>query len=83
MTFFVEQSEASAVLRTIPFRVYLSNGTTPDTGLSNDSLRISLPGASETTATNLISAASAGAGMYLYQLAAAECATLGNVALSC
>lgn len=82
MTFYVEQSESSAALRTIPFRVYTSNGTTPDTGLSNDSLRISIAGASETTATNLISALSAGAGMYSYALAVAETATLGNVTLS-
>lgn len=82
MTFYVEQSESSANLLKVPFHVFTSNGTAPDTGLSNDSLRISFNGASALTATNLISAVSAGAGNYAYALAVSEVSQLGSIQLS-
>ena len=44
---------------TVPFRVFLSNGTAPDVGVSNDSIRGSANGAAQFTLTNKVSAVSA------------------------
>jgi hypothetical protein len=66
---------------TIPFRAFLSNGTAPDTGLSNDSMRASANGAAQFTCTNKISAVSAGAGQYAHVLTASETSILGSLAV--
>lgn len=66
---------------TIPFRAFLSNGTAPDTGLSNDSMRASANGAAQFTCTNKVSAVSAGAGQYVQVLTASETSVLGSLAV--
>ncbi len=66
---------------TVPFRVFLSNGTAPDTGVSNDSMRGSSLGAAQFTLAAKISAISANAGMYAVQLSASEASVLGSLAL--
>lgn len=66
---------------TVPFRAFLSNGTAPDTGLSNDSIRGSANGAAQFTLTNKVSAVSANAGMYVIVTTASETSNLGTLAL--
>lgn len=66
---------------TVPFRAFLSNGTAPDTGLSNDSIRGSANGAAQFTLTNKVSAVSAGAGMYVIVTTTSETSNLGTLAL--
>lgn len=66
---------------TVPFRAFLSNGTAPDTGLSNDSIRGSANGAAQFTLTNKVSAVSANAGMYAIVTTASETSVLGTLAL--
>lgn len=66
---------------TVPFRAFLSNGTAPDTGLSNDSIRGSANGAAQFTLTNKVSAVSANAGMYAIVTTASETSNLGTLAL--
>lgn len=66
---------------TVPFRAFLSNGTAPDTGLSNDSIRGSANGAAQFTLTNKVSAVSAGAGIYAIVTTASETSVLGTLAL--
>ncbi len=66
---------------TVPFRAFLSNGTAPDTGLSNDSMRGSANGAAQFTLTNKVSAVSANAGMYAIVTTASETSVLGTLAL--
>lgn len=66
---------------TIPFRAFLSNGTAPDTGLSNDSMRGSANGAAQFTFTNKVSAVSANAGMYVIVTTASETSVLGTLAV--
>ena len=66
---------------TVPFRAFLSNGTAPDTGLSNDSIRGSANGAAQLTLTNKVSAVSVNAGMYAIVTTASETSNLGTLAL--
>lgn len=66
---------------TIPFRAFLSNGTAPDVGLSNDSMRGSANGAAQFTFTNKVSAVSANAGMYVIVTTASETSVLGTLAV--
>lgn len=66
---------------TVPFRAFLSNGTAPDVGLSNDSIRGTANGAAQFTLTNKVSAVSANAGMYVIVTTASETSNLGMLAL--
>lgn len=82
MTFFIEQSEASTNMLKIPFRVFTSNGTTPDTGVAGDAIRLSFAGgAAYAAGANTISAISANAGWYLYQFATSEVTALGVIGM--
>lgn len=76
----IEKDEATAARRRVPFRLFTSNGTAPDTGASNDSIAVSVNGASEFT-TCIVSAISAAAGMYYTELAQSNVSTLGVAVL--
>lgn len=80
MTFIVEKDEGTAGRRFVPFRLFNSDGTSPDTTASNGTVLASLNGAAQLSLGS-ISAISANAGMYGMQLSASNVSTLGSLAL--
>ena len=80
MSFLVEKDEATAGRRTVPFRLFTSNGTAPDTGASTDTLLMSVNGGGQLSAGS-ISAVSANAGMYAIPLTQSAVSVLGSLAL--
>ena len=77
MTFIMDKDEGTAARRRVPFRVFLSNGTAPDTGVSNDTVMLSINGAAQLSAGSA-SAISAAAGMYYVELTQSLCSVLGS-----
>lgn len=81
MTWVIEKDESTASRRVIEFRTFTSNGTGPDTGSSNSSLRMSIGGNAQFTPNALVSAISSAAGMYYFILNQSDVSQLGNHAL--
>lgn len=79
MTFVIELDEATAARRRVPFKLFTSNGTSPDTGASGDSVMYSVNGGAQSDLT--ASVISANAGMYYAEFAQADIATLGTIAM--
>lgn len=77
MSYWIELNEGTAARRRVPFRVFLSNGTAPDTGVSNDTVMLSVNGAAQISAGSA-SAISANAGMYYVELTQSLCSILGT-----
>ena len=80
MTFQIELDEATAGRRLVPFRLFTSDGTSPDTGASDDTMFLSINGAAQVVSAGSVSAISASAGMYSNTPSAAQVGTLGSVA---
>lgn len=80
MSFIVEKDEATAGRRFVPFRLFASNGTAPFTSGSNITMLASLNGAAQISIGS-VSAVSANAGQYGFQLTQSNCSTLGSLAL--
>lgn len=80
MTFWIEKDEATAARRRVPFRIFLSNGTAPDTGVSNDTVMGSMNGAGQFSLGSA-SAISAAAGMYYIEPTQSNVSTLGSLAI--
>lgn len=81
MALQIELNEAVANRRTIHFRAFLSNGTSPDTGLSNDSVIVAR-GSNTTFIPNaLVVAVHAAQGMYSVQLLQSNVSNLGQHAV--
>ena len=78
MTFVIELDEGTAARRRVPFKLFTSDGTTPDTGASGDSVMYSVNGGAQSDLT--ASVISANAGMYYAEFAAADVDTLGTIA---
>jgi len=75
------KDEASANSRTVPMRLFTSDGTSPDTGASNDSiLQVTPSGATFTPNAKLV-AAHAAQGMYVLTLTASDVSLAGTNAL--
>jgi len=80
MAFLIERDEATAGRRFVPFHLFASTGTGPFTGGSNITMLGSLNGAAQLSLGS-VSAVSANAGQYGYQLSASNVSTLGSLAL--
>jgi hypothetical protein len=81
MAILIEKDSGTANQRTIHFRIFTSNGTTPDTGVSNDSVIVAR-GSTTTFIPNLLVAAVHSAqGMYSIQLSASDVSNLGQHAV--
>lgn len=80
MAFLVEKDESTAGRRRVPFRLFLSDGTSPDTNASNGTMLGSLNGAAQLSLGS-ISVVSANAGQYYFELSASNVSTLGSIAL--
>lgn len=81
MSFFIDLNESTAVRRRVPFRLFLSNGTAPDTNASNGTMLLSVNGGAQIVSGASISAVSANAGMYYNELSASNVSVLGHIAL--
>ena len=81
MSFEIELDEGTAGRRRVPFRVFSSDGTSPDTGYSESTILISTNGAAQAVSTNSSSIVSANAGQYYAELTQAEVGTLGSIAI--
>lgn len=77
MTYLIEKDEGVANQRTLHFRVFLSNGTDPDTGVSNDSVIVARGSATTFTPDVLVTATHAAKGMYTIILTASNVSNLG------
>lgn len=80
MAFLIEKDEATAGRRFVPFHLFASTGTGPFTSGSNITMLASLNGAAQLSLGS-VSAVSANAGQYGFQLTASNVSTLGSMAL--
>jgi len=80
MAILIEKDEGTAARRRIPFWVCTSNGTSPDTGVSNDTVLGSVNGSAQFSLGSA-SAVSAAAGQYYVEPAASAFSTLGHMAV--
>lgn len=80
MAFLIEKDEGTANRRRVPFRLFKSDGTSPETGASNGTMLGSLNGAAQLSLGS-ISVVSANAGQYYFELSQSNVSTLGSLAL--
>lgn len=79
MTFLIDLDEGTAARRRVPIKLFTSDGTSPDTGASGDSLVYSANGGAESYLT--VVTITAADGMYYGEFAAVDVGTLGTIAL--
>jgi hypothetical protein len=80
MSFLIQQWEPTAVRRRVPFRLFTSNGTSPDTNASDGTVLLTINGAAQISGGS-ISVISANAGMYYAEPSASNVSVLGSVAV--
>jgi hypothetical protein len=81
MSILILQNEASANSRTVPMRIFTSDGTSPDTGASNDSLIQVTPSAATFVPNAKLAAVHAAQGMYAIVLNQSDVSLAGTNAL--
>ena len=81
MSFIVERDEGTATRRRIPMRLFVSDGTSPDTGATGDDMQLSVNGAAAVASTATVKAADATDGMYYVELTQSETSVLGSIAV--
>jgi hypothetical protein len=81
MTHIIEKDEGTAAERTIHFRLFTSDGTSPDTGASNDSVIVARDSATTFTPNVLVTAVHSAQGMYSLVLTASDVSNLGPHAM--
>lgn len=74
----VERNEGTAARRAVPFRLFTSNGTSPDTGASGDSIIMAINSIQTIVVDSLVSAIHAAQGMYGIVLNQSDVSVLGN-----
>jgi hypothetical protein len=77
----IEKDEGTAAERTIHFRLFTSDGTSPDTGASNDSVIVARDSATTFTPNVLVTAVHSAQGMYSLVLTASDVSNLGPHAM--
>lgn len=77
MSVLIEKDEATAGRRRVPFRLFTSNGTAPDTGASNDSVIMGVLSATTIVPDVLVVASNANQGMYYITLNQSDVSVLG------
>jgi hypothetical protein len=75
------KDEASANSRTVPMRIFLSDGTSPDTGASNDSIIMVTPSAATFVPDVKLAAVHSAQGMYAVVLTQSNVSLCGTNAL--
>ena len=78
MAQLIELNEGTAGRRVVPFHVFLSNGTAPDTGLSNDSVVMGVNSTATIVPNALVVAHNANQGQYYVTLNQSDVSVLGT-----
>lgn len=78
MSILMELNEGTAGRRAVPFRLFTSNGTAPDTGASNDSIIMAVNSAATIVPDVLIAASNANQGQYYVTLSQSNLSVLGT-----
>jgi hypothetical protein len=81
MTHLIELGSNTANHRTFHFRLFTSNGTSPDTGASNDSVIVARASTTTFVPDVLVTAVHAAQGMYSVQLTQSNVSNLGQHAI--
>lgn len=81
MSRLIELGSGTANHRTFHFRLFTSDGTTPDTGASNDSVIVARGSTTTFTPDVLVTAVHAAQGMYSVQLTQSNVSNLGQHAI--
>lgn len=81
MAILIERDEGTAARRRIPFRLFTSDGTTPDTGALNDAVIVAVNSSQTFSANSTARALESAQGMYWLELTASEVSVLGTHAL--
>lgn len=77
----IEKDEGTAARRRVPFRLFLSNGTAPDTGALNDAMILAVNSLTTISTNSTCREVHAAQGMYALELTQSECSVLGIHAL--
>src|SRR5574341_108771 len=77
----IQLDESTAARRRVPFRLFLSDGTSPDTGALNDAIIVAINSGQTFSAASTARALESAQGMYWLELTASEASVLGNHAL--
>lgn len=77
MGYLIEKDEATAARRRVPVRLFTSNGTSPDTGATNDAVIMGVNSLLTISLTSTLRAVEAAQGMYAVELTQSECSVLG------
>jgi len=77
----IERDEGTAARRRIPFRLFTSDGTSPDTGATSDAVIVAVNSSQTFSANSTARALESAQGMYWLELTASEVSVLGNHAL--
>jgi hypothetical protein len=83
MTFLIFQNEASAASRTIPLKLFQSDGTSADPNRSGSSLIASTPSGATFIPASKMSALNAAQGMYFFSLLQSDVSLVGPMSLYC
>lgn len=78
MSYQIERDEGTAARRRVPMRLFTSDGTSPDTGASGDSVIIGINSATTFVPDLLLVASHAAQGMYYAELSASNVSVLGT-----
>ena len=78
MAQLIEKDEGTAGRRVVPFHVFLSNGTAPDTGVSNDSVVMGINSTATIVPNVLVVAHGAAQGQYYVTLNQSDVSVLGT-----
>lgn len=81
MAILMEKDGGTANQRTVHFRLFTSNGTSPDTTASNDSVIVARGSTTTFTPNLLVTAVHSAQGMYSIQLSASDISNLGQHAV--
>ncbi len=81
MSIQIQLDEATAARRRVPFRLFTSNGTAPDTGASNDSVVFAVNSSGTIVPDVLVQAVESAQGMYFVELSASNVSVLGEHAV--
>jgi hypothetical protein len=76
--YLIEKDEGTAARRRVPMRLFTSNGTSPDTGASNDSVILAINSATTFVPDAVVTAIHAAQGMYYVELSASNVSVLGT-----
>jgi hypothetical protein len=78
MSIQIQKDEGTAALRRVPMRLFTSDGTSPDTGASGDSVILGIRSATTFIPDALVTAINSAQGMYYVELSASNVSILGN-----